>query len=74
MQEGPTTGSRSAIVAYGSETGAAQDVAEELGRLARRLRFATRVVELNSVGLVSSCHCNDTTFSAAGVAHICSIE
>lgn len=42
---------RSALVLYGSETGNAQDVAEELGRLAERLRFDTEVVELNSISL-----------------------
>ena len=34
---------RSALVTYGSETGNAQDVADELGRLAQRLRFIPRV-------------------------------
>lgn len=47
---------RSALVLYGSETGNAQDVAEEIGRLAERLRFHTRVVELNAIGLVSESH------------------
>jgi flavodoxin len=43
---------RRALVVYGSETGNAQDVAEELGRLAERLRFDTHVAELNAVSLV----------------------
>ena len=43
---------RRALVLYGSETGNAQDVAEELGRLAERLRFDTEVAELNAVSLV----------------------
>ncbi|KAJ5665068.1 Oxidoreductase FAD/NAD(P)-binding [Penicillium maclennaniae] len=38
---------RSALILYGSETGNAQEVAEELGALAERLRFATHVSELN---------------------------
>lgn len=38
---------RSALVLYGSETGNAQEVAEELGALAERLHFATHVSELN---------------------------
>lgn len=38
---------RSALILYGSETGNAQEVAEELGSLAERLRFATQVCELN---------------------------
>lgn len=40
---------RRALVLYGSETGNAQDVAEELGRLAERLHFDTEVAELNAI-------------------------
>ncbi|KAL3465859.1 hypothetical protein BJX64DRAFT_252045 [Aspergillus heterothallicus] len=40
---------RSALVLYGSETGNAQDVAEEIGALAERLHFTTQVSELNHV-------------------------
>ncbi|OKL57796.1 NADPH-dependent diflavin oxidoreductase 1 [Talaromyces atroroseus] len=40
---------RTALVLYGSETGNAQEVAEELGRTAERLRFVTHVGECNSV-------------------------
>jgi sulfite reductase alpha subunit-like flavoprotein len=40
---------RSAIVLYGTETGAAQDVAEELGRMVERLRFASHVTDLDSI-------------------------
>jgi sulfite reductase alpha subunit-like flavoprotein len=43
---------RTALVLYGSETGNAQDVAEELGRTAERLRFQTRVSDFNSSSLV----------------------
>lgn len=43
---------RSAIVLYGSETGNAQEVAEELGRLVERLHFSTHVAELNGVKAV----------------------
>lgn len=43
---------RRALVVFGSETGNAQDVAEELGRIAERLRFDTDVAELNAVSLV----------------------
>lgn len=43
---------RRALVLYGSETGNAQDVAEELGRIAERLRFDTDVAELNAVSVV----------------------
>lgn len=43
---------RSALITYGSETGNAQDFAEELGRLTQRLRFMTRVCRLDAVELV----------------------
>ncbi|EUC41243.1 hypothetical protein COCMIDRAFT_106687 [Bipolaris oryzae ATCC 44560] len=42
---------RRALVVYGSETGNAQDVAEEMGRIAERLRFDTDVAELNAISL-----------------------
>ncbi|KAF2730666.1 riboflavin synthase domain-like protein [Polyplosphaeria fusca] len=42
---------RRALVVYGSETGNAQDVAEEMARLAERLRFDTDVRELDAVTL-----------------------
>lgn len=44
--------SRTVLVAYGSETGNSQDVAEELGGLAERLHFRVRVCELDSVKAV----------------------
>ena len=47
---------RSALVTYGSETGNAQDVADELGRLAQRLRFIPRVCPLDAVELVCAVH------------------
>lgn len=43
---------RTALILYGSETGNSQDVAEELGRLAQRLHFVTRVWEMDQVDLV----------------------
>lgn len=45
---------RTALVLYGSETGNAQDVANELGRITERLHFLTRVSDLDSVDIVSS--------------------
>lgn len=51
--ENSTMQDRKALIVYGSETGNAQDAAEELGRICERLRFSTRVVELNAIGLVS---------------------
>ena len=41
--------SRTALVLYGSETGNAQDLAEELGRTTQRLHFSTEVVSLDNV-------------------------
>ena len=43
---------RTAAVLYGSETGNAQSIAEELGDLLERLRFETAVAELNYMSLV----------------------
>lgn len=43
---------RSALIAYGTETGNAQDAAEDVGRLCERLRFKTHVVELDLISLV----------------------
>ncbi|KAL4936031.1 NADPH-dependent diflavin oxidoreductase 1 [Aspergillus oleicola] len=43
------SGRRSVLVLYGSETGNAQDVAEEVGAVAERLHFSTQVSELNHV-------------------------
>ncbi|KAJ5523517.1 hypothetical protein N7513_013061 [Penicillium frequentans] len=40
---------RSVLILYGSETGNAQEVAEELGTVTERLRFVTHVSELNQV-------------------------
>jgi hypothetical protein len=50
------TQARRALVVYGSETGNAQDVAEEMGRLAVRLRFDTEVAELDAITLVCEHH------------------
>lgn len=44
---------RSVLILYGSETGNAQDIAEELGRLCQRLRWHATVEELDAVELVS---------------------
>lgn len=44
---------RSALILYGSETGNAQEVAEELGRTAERLHFVTHVKECNGIKAVS---------------------
>ncbi|KAL1305919.1 hypothetical protein AAFC00_004062 [Neodothiora populina] len=42
---------RSALVLYGTETGNAQDLADEVGRLTERLRFETTVIDLDSIEL-----------------------
>nr|WGZ60624.1 cytochrome P450 [Fusarium tricinctum] len=46
-----TVRDRSVLVLYGSETGNAQDMAEELGRVCQRLHFKSRVEELDAVDL-----------------------
>lgn len=48
---------RTALVLYGSETGNAQDVADELGRLTERLHFTTQVSPLDDVDPVCSQTC-----------------
>lgn len=47
-----TNPDRTVLVLYGSETGNAQDMAEELGRICQRLHFTTHVEELDGVDLV----------------------
>ncbi|KAK0262977.1 NAPDH-dependent diflavin reductase [Friedmanniomyces endolithicus] len=42
---------RTALILYGSETGNAQDLAEEVARTTERLRFDTTVLDLDSVSL-----------------------
>ncbi|KAJ3474619.1 hypothetical protein NLG97_g9760 [Lecanicillium saksenae] len=42
---------RTVLVLYGSETGNAQDMAEELGRVCQRLHFKSTVEEMNAVTL-----------------------
>lgn len=49
---------RSALVLYGSETGNAHDVAEELGRIVERLHFSTQVSCLDGVEPVSGISCS----------------
>ena len=43
---------RSLAVLYGSETGAAEDIAGELGKTAERLHFQTTVDEMDGFKLV----------------------
>ena len=44
---------RAALVLYGSETGNAQEIAEEIGRICERLYFDVKLSDLNSIGIVS---------------------
>jgi len=55
---------RSALIVYGSETGTSQDAAEDLGRIAERLHFATRVSEMDDVEIVRR-----RTLSQTGADH-----
>ena len=43
---------KTALVAYGSETGNAYDYAEEIGRLVERIHFDSHVTKLNAANLV----------------------
>ena len=45
---------RTALVLYGSETGNAEDIADEMGRMTERLRFSTDVINLDTVEIVCS--------------------
>jgi sulfite reductase alpha subunit-like flavoprotein len=54
---------RTVLVLYGSETGNAQDMAEELGKLCQRLHFTSRVEELDNVDLVGSAKTKDAIVS-----------
>lgn len=52
-QEGRGMENRSLLVLYGSETGHSQEIAEEIGETAERLRFQTSVEPMDDVSLVS---------------------
>ena len=52
MASGGNSLARTALVAYGSETGNAYDYAEELGRLLERIRFDTHVSKLDALEIV----------------------
>lgn len=47
---------RSLLILFGSETGCAQDVAENLARQARRRHFKTRVVAMDDYDKVKLRH------------------
>lgn len=44
---------RSLLILYGTETGHSQEIAEEIGDAAERLRFRTTIGQMNDVSLVS---------------------
>lgn len=51
---------RKALILYGTETGNAQEIAEEIERMIIHLRFITTVAECDAVSLVrrySPCTC-----------------
>ncbi|MCJ1466379.1 NAPDH-dependent diflavin reductase [Pseudocyphellaria aurata] len=56
---------RSALITYGSETGNAQDFAEDLGRLTQRLRFMTCVCRLDAVELSTLSNYSIVIFSVS---------
>lgn len=58
-EERPDGSNRSLLVLYGTETGNSQEIAQEIGRAAERLRFQTDIEEMNDVPLVSSTVQND---------------
>ena len=54
---------RDLLILYGSETGCAEDVAERIGRQARRRRFRVRVVAMDDYDKVMIDHNPLTPFS-----------
>lgn len=52
MATNGTGADRTALVMYGTETGTAQDLAEEAGRMLERLYFDTDIVGLDNVSTV----------------------
>jgi sulfite reductase alpha subunit-like flavoprotein len=53
---------RTALIAYGTETGTSQDLAEEIGRLLGRLRFSTNIAELDVCSASELCQYTFTVF------------
>src|SRR5271170_7021279 len=53
---------RTALIAYGTETGTSQDLAEEIGRLLGRLRFSTNIAELDGCSASELCQYAFTVF------------
>lgn len=51
--DGDGLGNRSLLVLYGTEGGHSQEIAQEIGQAAERLRFQTDIEEMNDVPLVS---------------------
>ena len=47
---------RQLLILYGSQTGTAQDMAERIGREAKRRHFSTRVIPLDSYNVVGVKH------------------
>ena len=47
---------RSALVAYGTETGTSYDYAVEVGRMLERIRFETYVDKLDAIDPASTLH------------------
>ena len=65
LDQAEVMSSRHAIVLYGSETGNAQEAAEELGRLMRRLHFSVRTCAFDEVDLESIKACTVLVCSIA---------
>ena len=53
---------RTALVLYGTETGNAQELAEEVGRTVERLRFSTTVLDLDHASIAFINQCTLTVF------------
>lgn len=64
---------RTALILYGSETGNSEDAAQELGRIAERLHFETRVREMDRVEIVRLPHLPATQWGPLLVLRLISI-
>lgn len=65
---------RDLLVLYGSETGCAEDVAERIGRQARRRRFRVRVVAMDDYDKVKHRHMHGVHFITCLTCRTCSLR
>jgi sulfite reductase alpha subunit-like flavoprotein len=57
------TEDRTILILYGSETGSAKDVAERIGRVARRHHFSARVIGMDAFPMVRPASYDNSRFA-----------